>query len=362
MARSWTRRGEWIETAVPAGAADGKKPEAEEARAQSAEAQSAAARAGIAEAAKLPAEPPPAAPNQGGAGGSPGADSEASAHGSRPAPAAAGPEARAAAALGVPEKLARRLLAAGEVQVRGSRAMLRLRPDEDLGFDPAWEESGIEVLYEDDFCLVVHKPAGIAVHPDGSRAQRATLANFVAAHYQMHGEACAVHHVHRLDEYTSGPVLYAKGEFARLALDAQMREKGIGRVYLAVAAGKVPPSLTVIDAPIGRDRHHKSRRRVSPGGQEARTRVELVRHLAGGRASLVRLTLETGRTHQIRVHLAHAGHPLIGDVLYSGPEDRLERQALHGERLGFTHPFTGEWIEVSDPMPEDMNQLLDRLT
>ncbi|OWR30197.1 RNA pseudouridine synthase [Saccharibacillus sp. O23] len=315
-----------------------------------------------AEAGKLPAEPPSAAPNEGAADGEPGADSEASASESRPAPAAAGLEARAAAALGVPEKLARRLLAAGEVQVRGGRAMLRLRPDEDLGFDPAWEESGIEVLYEDDFCLVVRKPAGIAVHPDGSRAQRATLANLVAAHYQMHGEACAVHHVHRLDEYTSGPVLYAKGEFARLALDAQMREKGIGRVYLAVAAGKVPPSLTAIDAPIGRDRHHKSRRRVSPGGQEARTRVELVRHLSGGRASLVRLTLDTGRTHQIRVHLAHAGHPLIGDVLYGGPEDPLNRQALHGERLDFTHPFTGEGIEVSDPLPEDMERLLDRLT
>lgn len=350
MARSWTRRGEWIVAALPAGFADGNKPEA--ARAHSAEEQSAAARAGIA----------PAAPNEGTAGSEPGADSEASAQRSRPAPAAAGPEARAAAALGVPEKLARRLLAAGEVQVRGGRAMLRLLPDEALGFDPAWEESGIEVLYEDDFCLVVHKPAGIAVHPDGSRAQRATLANLVAAHYQMHGEACAVHHVHRLDEYTSGPVLYAKGEFARLALDAQMRDKAIGRVYLAVAAGKVPPSLTVIDAPIGRDRHHKSRRRVSPGGQEARTRVELVRHLAGGRASLVRLTLETGRTHQIRVHLAHAGHPLIGDVLYGGPEDSLNRQALHGERLDFTHPFTGERIEVSDPVPEDMARLLERLT
>ncbi|OWA33235.1 RNA pseudouridine synthase [Saccharibacillus sp. O16] len=358
MARSWTRRGEWIETALPAGlAGDRLQPE----RVTGAE-----GRIGAGSAAQ--GQDHPAVDQSAGleaaaeAAASMGADSKASARQGSPAPAAAGREARAAAALGVPEKLARRLLAAGEVQVRGSRLMLRLRPDEALGFEPAWEEGGLEVRYEDDFCLVVHKPAGIAVHPDGSRAQGATLANLVAAHYTMHGEACAVHHVHRLDEYTSGPVLYAKGEYARLALDAQMRDKAIGRVYLAVVAGQVPPSLTVIDAPIGRDRHHKSRRRVSPGGQEARTRVELVRQLAGGRASLVRLTLETGRTHQIRVHLAYAGHPLIGDVLYGGPKDELGRQALHGERLGFTHPLTGERIEIGDPLPDDMNQLLDRLT
>nr|WP_157060077.1 RluA family pseudouridine synthase [Saccharibacillus kuerlensis] len=285
----------------------------------------------------------------------------ASARDSRPAPSAAGPEASAAAALGVPEKLARRLLHAGEVQVRGGRARLRLRPDEPYGFEPLWTEEGLEALYEDDFCLVVHKPAGMPVHPDGG-AQRLTLANAVASHYQLHGEACAVHHVHRLDEHTSGPVLYAKGEYARLALDEQMREKTIGRVYLAVVQGNVPRSLRIIDEPIGRDRHHKSRRRVSPGGQEARTRVELVDTLGGGRASLVRLVLETGRTHQIRVHMAHAGYPLIGDVLYGGSSDLLNRQALHGERLEFTHPFTGERIEIADPIPSDIETLLNRLT
>ncbi|WP_172195154.1 RluA family pseudouridine synthase [Saccharibacillus qingshengii] len=313
MARSWTRRGEWVETALPA-----KTPRSEEDE-------------GRREAEDLGAV------------------------------TAAGLEISAAAALGVPEKLARRLLHAGEMQVRGGRVRLRLRPDEDLGFEPVWTEDGIEALYEDDFCLVVHKPAGMPVHPDGG-AQRLTLANAVAAHYQMHGEACAVHHVHRLDEHTSGPVLYAKGELARQALDEQMRGKEIGRVYLAIVQGRVAPSLRVIDAPIGRDRHHNSRRRISPGGQDALTRVEGVETLAGGRASLVRLVLETGRTHQIRVHMAHAGHPLIGDTLYGGPADRLNRQALHGEKLGFRHPFGGEQIEISAPLPGDMEDLLDRLS
>lgn len=347
MTRSWTRRGEWIETALPSEVA--RSEEASKVEAQQSAA-SPAADAGEHAASREQARADASD-----------AESEASASRRRPALAAAGLEASAAAALGVPEKLARRLLQAGEVQVRGGRAMLRLRPDEDLGFEPVWTEDGLEALYEDDFCLVVHKPAGMPVHPDGG-AKRLTLANAVAAHYQMHGEACAVHHVHRLDEHTSGPVLYAKGEFARLALDEQMREKSIGRVYLAIVQGKVPPSLRVIDAPIGRDRHHNSRRRVSPGGQEAVTRVQLVETLARGRASLVRLVLETGRTHQIRVHMAHAGYPLIGDELYGGPSDSLNRQALHGESLSFAHPFSGEIIEIADVLPDDLRDLLDRLT
>ncbi|CAM3527635.1 MULTISPECIES: RluA family pseudouridine synthase [Saccharibacillus] len=336
MARSWTRRGEWIETALPAagspaGGAEAAAPAAAQAE-DAAQAAAPLAEANSAASAEVPAQ----------AGG-------------------IGPENAAAAALGVPEKLARRLRHAGEIQVRGSRVKLRLRPDEDLGFEPVWTEDGLEALHEDDFCLVVRKPAGMPVHPDGG-AKRLTLANVVAAHLQMHGEACAVHHVHRLDEHTSGPVLYAKGELARLALDEQMREKSISRVYLAIVEGKFPNSLRVINAPIGRDRHHNSRRRVSPGGQEAVTRVRLVRTLAGGRASLVRLVLETGRTHQIRVHMAHAGYPLIGDVLYGGSDELLDRQALHGESLSFKHPFSGELIEVSDPLPADLEALLHRLT
>ncbi|MCQ4088179.1 RluA family pseudouridine synthase [Saccharibacillus sp. JS10] len=307
MARSWTRRGEWIETAAPKFvAADSLEPE----------------------------EPSAATPRTA--------------------------EAFAAAALSVPEKLARRLLHLGDVQVRGGRARLRLRPDEAYGFEPLWSEEALQVLFEDDFCLVVHKLAGMPVHPDGG-ASRLTLANAVAAHYMTNGEACAVHHVHRLDEYTSGPVLYAKGEFARLALDAQMREKAIRRIYVALAEGTVPQGLRVIDAPIGRDRHHNSRRRVTPGGQDALTRVECLQTLAGGAASLIRLELETGRTHQIRVHMAHAGYPLVGDTLYGGSNEWLSRQALHGEQLIFQHPFTGEEIEVTDPLPQDLDALVNRL-
>jgi 23S rRNA pseudouridine1911/1915/1917 synthase len=116
--------------------------------------------------------------------------------------------------------------------------------------------------------------------------------------------------------------------------------------------------LNTINAPIGKDRHHKQRRRVSEGGQEAVTHVEIVE--VWGRATLVRLTLDTGRTHQIRVHLSYAGHPLIGDELYGGRKDSIGRQALHGETLSFTHPLTGVRIEVADPWPADLEQLAQR--
>lgn len=344
MTRSWTRRGEWIETNLPKKAAGPKgTPEL-----------------GAVSSPVLGSPDESIADDKSGSDPTKSTAENANAASSEAVFFSPSAEALAATAIGVPDKLARRLLHAGEVQVRGGRARLRLRPNEPLGFEPVFIPDGLEALYEDDFCLVVHKPAGMPVHPDGG-AKRPTLANVVAAHYQMNGEACAVHHVHRLDEYTSGPVLYAKGEFARLTLDAQMRDKAVGRVYLALTEGKVPRNLRVIDAPIGRDRHHNSRRRVSPGGQEALTRVELVETLRGGRFSLVRLTLETGRTHQIRVHMAHAGYPLIGDTLYGGSADLLQRQALHGESLGFEHPFTGEKIEVADPLPTDFQSLLDRL-
>jgi 23S rRNA pseudouridine1911/1915/1917 synthase len=167
-----------------------------------------------------------------------------------------------------------------------------------------------------------------------------------------------VRHVHRLDEDTTGPVLYAKNAFALAKLDEAMRRKDIGRHYVAIAGGQISTELNTINAPIGKDRHHKQRRRVSEGGQEAVTHVEIVE--VWGRATLVRLTLDTGRTHQIRVHLSYAGHPLIGDELYGGRKDSIGRQALHGETLSFTHPLTGVRIEVADPWPADLEQLAQR--
>lgn len=260
---------------------------------------------------------------------------------------------------GMPVKLHTRLRREGGIQWRGDRLRLALWPEREAGIEPVWQEA--QVLYEDDFCLVVHKPAGMAVHPDGSGSDT-TLDHLVAGHYAASGGGIAVRHIHRLDKDTTGPVLYAKNEYAQLVLDEDMRSKDISRRYAAIAEGAVPAELTVIDEPIGRDRHHASRRRVSPGGQPAVTRITGREVLRG--ATALQVELETGRTHQIRVHLSHAGHPLIGDELYGGPRWGLAergRQALHGEALAFRHPWTRELTVVADPWPEDMLRLRESL-
>lgn len=259
--------------------------------------------------------------------------------------------------LSFPEKLFRQLKANHGIQLAGDRLRLALFASQPIDVEPRWAE--IEVLYEDDFCLVVHKPAGMKLHPDGTRADHAiTLDHAVASYYEINGIDTSVRHVHRLDEDTTGPVLYAKNAFALAKLDEAMRRKEIGRQYVAIAEGQVPPECSKIDAPIGKDRHHKQRRRVSESGQEAVTHVEIVE--VWERATLVRLILDTGRTHQIRVHLSYAGHPLVGDQLYGGRSDAIGRQALHGEVLTFNHPLTGALIEVQDPWPSDLEQLAER--
>ena len=257
---------------------------------------------------------------------------------------------------GMPEKLMRRLRHEGGVQWRGDRLRLALFPAREAGIEPVWTE--LEVLYEDDFCLVVNKPPGMAVHPD-DHSDEVTLNHAVASYYEVNGIQTAVRHIHRLDKDTTGPVLYAKNEFAQLKLDEAMRAKDIERIYAAIVQGRVSPDLKVIDLPIGRDRHHAQRRRVSLTGQQAVTRIleaEVYRQ-----ASVLRISLETGRTHQIRVHLSHMGHALLGDSLYGGYSVHFKRQALHGELLRFNHPLTGEFIEVRAPWPEDLLRLKDEI-
>ncbi|WP_145335316.1 RluA family pseudouridine synthase [Paenibacillus xylanexedens] len=281
-----------------------------------------------------------------------------------PGKAVTGKEDRQAAAeqwllseLKFPEKLLRQLKATQGVQLAGDRLRLALFAVQPLGVEPRWAD--LDVLYEDDFCLVVHKPAGMKLHPDGGREEQViTLDHAVASYYEINGTQTSVRHVHRLDEDTTGPVLYAKNAFALAKLDEAMRLKAIDRQYVAITDGQVPSDLSKIDAPIGKDRHHKQRRRVSEGGQDAITHVDIVH--VWERATLVRLKLETGRTHQIRVHLSYAGHPLVGDKLYGGRSDIIGRQALHGEVLSFNHPLTGALIEVQDPWPADFEQLAAR--
>jgi 23S rRNA pseudouridine1911/1915/1917 synthase len=253
---------------------------------------------------------------------------------------------------GIPDKLFNKLMQQQGVRFKSDRIMLKLFPHELDQYQANWMD--LDVLYEDDYCLVVNKPAGMKVHPTLA-GDELSLANAVAAHYLHTGQSCKIRHIHRLDEHTSGAVLYAKNELAQLKLDEQMRLKTIHRQYIAFVEGAVKSNKGKIEEPIGRDRHHPSRRRVSPTGDPAITHYDLIEKLQ--QASLLRLRLETGRTHQIRVHLSHIHHPILGDVLYGGNLNKIARQALHGEALRFPHPFLQQIVEVFAPWPADLLKL-----
>lgn len=244
------------------------------------------------------------------------------------------------------------------IRIQGSRLLLRLFPPE-LDSPPVAPEWGeLTIAYEDDFCLVVNKPTSMPVHGT-SADQQGTLAGRIAAYYAETGQVCRVRHIHRLDVDTTGLVLYAKNEWAHQLLDEQMRAKTINRSYLALAEGKFRAKRGTINHPIGRDRHHKARRRVSPSGDAAVTHYTVIEQLHD--AALVELSLETGRTHQIRVHLSYLVHPLVGDKLYGGNDKLLPHQALHGYKLSFRHPLTSDFIEAEAPLPNEIKQILEQM-
>ena len=215
-------------------------------------------------------------------------------------------------------------------------------PDSSSSYIPE-EECKLTILYEDIHCLAVSKPKGMPTHPNKA-GETGTAMNEVMAHIKQTGGQYA-EHVHRLDSGTSGLVLIAKHPLAKALFDRMLEEKKIVRTYEAEVRGRLIQQQGTIDAPIGRDRHHPTRRRVSPNGQSAIThftRVELKDD-----STIVHVTLDTGRTHQIRVHLSHIGHPIIGDTLYGGPT-RSDGYRLHAFQLKFIHPFTGEQVVIED--------------
>lgn len=238
----------------------------------------------------------------------------------------------------------------------GDMVAARLVWDEEPGLEPV--PMTLDVAYEDAEVLVVNKPPGLLVHPT-SPEQRATLAHGIAARYADQGVRRKVRPVHRLDRDTSGLVLFAHTAAAQQRLDAQLREETLRRQYQALVGGVLADEKGAIDAPIGPHPRHPHLRAVRPEGRApARTRYQVVERFAD--ATLLRLELETGRTHQIRVHLAHAGHPVLGDRQYGGAPG-FPRQALHAGRLTFLHPGTGESVEVQAPLPADMAALVKEL-
>lgn len=210
-----------------------------------------------------------------------------------------------------------------------------------------------EVAYEDDDLLVVDKPAGLVVHP--ARGHRTgTLAQALAGRAAGGEDPYRAGIVHRLDRDTSGLLVVAKSDEIHRALKELLAARGLHREYLALVDGRPPARTGTIDAPIGRHRHDRVLMSIdTEDPRDARTHFEIERPLP--RATLLRVVLDTGRTHQIRVHLAAISHPVCGDPQYgTAGAYGLSRQFLHAARLSFTHPVSGEAVDVNSPLPEDL--------
>ena len=213
----------------------------------------------------------------------------------------------------------------------------------------------LDIVWEDEDVVVVNKSPGVLVHP-GHGHFSDTLGNFLMYHYQQTGQECDFHPVHRLDKGTSGLLVVAKHPHAQEQLKQQLHTPQFRRVYLAVCDGQPPTPVGTVDAPIGLSADSMARA-VCAQGQSARTHYWVLRAWDGG--SLVELTLDTGRTHQIRVHMAHLGCPLTGDFLYGTQQpNQISRPALHSHQLSFTHPITGMHLAFTQPLPGDMAALL----
>ncbi len=225
------------------------------------------------------------------------------------------------------------------------------------------ERIPLEILHEDDFLMVIDKPAGMVVHPGAGHAS-GTLVNALLGHaskLSRRGGPERLGLVHRLDKETSGLLVVAKDDATHQSLADQFAGRTVLRVYLAAVRGVVQPDAGTVEAPIGR--HPQERKRMAVrygGGRDSLTRWRVLERFPKAGATLLELKPQTGRMHQIRVHLAHLGHPILGDAEY-GVRGGFTRQALHAHRLGFRHPGAEQWVEFVSPLPADLKRQIDQL-
>lgn len=254
----------------------------------------------------------------------------------------------------------------GKISVNGGEVTVRYQlksgdtlkvffPEEETSAGLTGENIPLEILYEDEYLLAVNKPAGMSTipsreHPAGS------LANALVGYYEKTGLKATSHIVTRLDRDTSGIVLIAKHRHLHHLLSKQQKSGHVKRTYEAFAEGFFSAEKGTIEEPIARKPDSIIERVVNPAGQFARTHYKVIKEYSN--FTHVALHLETGRTHQIRVHLSFLGHPLLGDDLYGGDISRIKRQALHCRRIVFFHPFLKKEMEFEAGMPEDMKDLL----
>ncbi len=242
---------------------------------------------------------------------------------------------------------------------RGQRVDVRVPPPELSTLRP--EALALDVVYEDTDLLVINKPPGLVVHP-GAGQPGGTLANALIARIPALaglGEGLRPGIVHRLDKDTSGLLVVARSPRALTSLRAQVASRSAARTYLALVRGRPPHQDGTIDAPIGRHRRQRTKMAVVPSGRPAVTHYHVIEAFA--RHALVEAALVTGRTHQIRVHFAHLGHPVVGDRVYGvGGELGIARQALHAWRLRIRHPATGAGLTFEAPPPADFTAAVER--
>lgn len=283
-------------------------------------------------------------------------------------------DAALARMLGMPRAQVAGLVEDGLVLVNGRTALksTRLSASDLIEVTiPALNEApppvvGMDILYDDEDIVVVDKPVGVAAHTGPGWSGPTVLGNLEAAGYRITGYGPPERQgiVHRLDVGTSGAMMVAKSELAYSVMKRAFKERTVTKIYHAVVSGHMDPPIGTIDAPIGRHPSREWRMAVIDGGKRAVTHYDTLELMAG--ASLLEVHLETGRTHQIRVHTAAMGHPCVGDVFYGADPTAaarlgLERQWLHAVELGFAHPRTGAPTSVRSPYPADLERALDIL-
>lgn len=214
----------------------------------------------------------------------------------------------------------------------------------------------LNIIYEDDYLLVLNKPANIAIHPSILHFDN-SLSNGVKFYFDKLGLKKKIRIVNRLDRNTSGIVIFAKNEYIQECLIKQMKTNEFKKEYLAIAKGILESKSGTLNFPIARKEGSIIERTVSSDGDSAITHYDVVKEF--NNLSLVHIVLETGRTHQIRVHFSHIGHPILGDTLYGSPSELINRQALHSYKLTFIHPVTKKVLSLEAPLPNDIKNIIN---
>jgi len=268
---------------------------------------------------------------------------------------------------------ARRLIDEGLVSVNGRKVKpservaaglsvsVTIPPPETITLVP--EAIPLTIIYQDGDIIVLDKPAGLTLHPASGHPSGTLVNALLAACPDLRGIAGTLRPgiVHRLDKDTSGLMVVAKNDRAQRALQRQLKDRDVRKTYLALVRGVPAPREGTIAAPIGRHPKNRKKMAVVADGREATTRYRVREEIAGGQYSLLEVEPVTGRTHQIRVHLAAVGHPVVGDATYGRPSAAVGRQFLHAHKLAFGMPLGGRTVEFESPLPADLREALSQL-